>query len=168
MRVDAIVAFVGGVFLSACAPSLRHPPYVGQPSAALEAVDRPPPPARVEIVPARPSPEAVWIDGEWLWRRGRWAWLPGRWVLAPAGTSFAPWAFVRGADGKLWYAPGSWRDANGAVVDPPTPIALGLVEAGAVVDADGRPETTGPILRERPKESPAQDTAPSTPPKELP
>ncbi|MGH7298409.1 MAG: hypothetical protein ACRELB_25945, partial [Polyangiaceae bacterium] len=147
--------------LAACAPGLPHPVYAPQPTAALEPVDRPPPPARVEIVPGRPSHQAVWIDGEWMWRRASWAWLPGRWVVPPAGASFSAWAFVRRADGTLWYAPGVWRDATGAVMAAPAPLALADVEAGAVVDADGSVESTGPILRARAR--PAASEAPPLP-----
>ena len=55
--------------LVACSARLPHPPYAEQPTSALESVGYPPPPARVEIVPSRPSPRAVWVDGEWAWNR---------------------------------------------------------------------------------------------------
>jgi hypothetical protein len=110
-----------------------------------------PPPARVEVLPAAPGPTAVWMDGEWIWRRAQWAWLPGRWVEPPGGALFSPWVFVRGADGHLWYAPGEWRKADGSPVDPPPALAIASVEMTAVVNAGGETETTGPILRARPK-----------------
>ena len=90
-----------------------------------------PPPARVEMVPARPDPHAVWIDGEWLWRRARWAWLAGRWVVPVEGTAFSRWVFVRGADGRLWYASGEWRDASQAPIAAPRPLAIATVEETA-------------------------------------
>jgi hypothetical protein len=158
------VALATSSAMLACAPSLPHPAYVPQPTGALVEVDQPPPPARVEIVPQRPAPSAVWVDGEWIWRRGRWAWLTGRWVLAPAGTTFSAWVFVRGTDGKLWYAPGAWRDASGAAIDPPRALSLASVEAGAVVDADGTTETTGPILHDRPHAEGAAHPEPTQPP----
>jgi hypothetical protein len=142
-----------------CVAHVPHPPFVAQPESALLPVDAPPPPARVELVPDTPSPSAVWVDGEWVWKRGRWAWLPGRWVAAPAGHSFSPWVFVRGADGRLWYAPGVWRDTTGAPVDPPSALAVAAVETGVVVTADGTTLVTGPNVRDRPK-----STAPSPAP----
>jgi hypothetical protein len=35
-----------------------------------------------EVVPERPSPDYVWVDGNWSWQ-GRWVWSPGRWVWQP-------------------------------------------------------------------------------------
>ncbi len=127
--------------------SLPRATYMPQATSALVAVAAPPPPARVELVPANPSPGAVWIDGEWIWRRERWAWMPGRWVEAPPGSTFAPWVFVRAIDGGLWYAPGAWHDAKGAPVDAPVALSVATVEGGAVVDAEGTPGTTGPNVR---------------------
>jgi hypothetical protein len=146
MRVSAAVWLA---VATACGSPLTHPPYAPQPGFALQEVQLPPPPARVEAVPARPAEGAVWIDGEWVWRRARWAWLAGRWVQAPQGAAFSPWAFVRGADGRLWYAPGTWRDAAGAPVSAPAALARASVEGGAVVDAEGKIAPTGPILMDR-------------------
>jgi hypothetical protein len=165
-----VVVVLGSALACGCAHSLPHPPYSAQPTSALVEVTRPFPPARVEVVPAQPHEGATWIDGEWIWRRGRWAWLAGRWVMAPAGETFSPPVFVRGPDGRLWYAPGEWRDERQAVVDPPAPLVIASVEAGVVVNADGRPEPTGPILHDRPHDSAETDKPAGTspPPSEPP
>lgn len=89
----------------------------------------------------------MWVDGEWIWRRGLWAWMPGRWVEAPAGARYAPWEFVRAVDGRLWYAAGVWRDAQGTAITAPVPLGVASVEAGEVVTAEGSTATTGPTLR---------------------
>jgi hypothetical protein len=151
MRVASIISSALLFACTACASSFPRPPCSPQPTSALVEVALPPPPARVELVPARPSASALWIDGEWTWRRGRWAWLVGRWVDAPAAETFSPWVFVRAPDGTLFYAPGVWRDARGGPVDPPATLAIATVESGEVVDADGTAEVTGPTLRERPR-----------------
>jgi hypothetical protein len=138
------------VLAAACGERIRRPEFSPQPTEALIEVGEPPPPARVEVLPARPTVTAVWIDGEWLWRRGRWAWLSGRWCDAPPGASFSPWVFARGADGRLWYAPGVWRNTSGAPIDPPTALAYASVQSEAVTNANGSIETTGPTQRDRP------------------
>jgi hypothetical protein len=114
------------------------------------AVDVPPPPGRVETIPQQPV-GAVWVDGEWSWRRLRWAWSPGRWVAAPPGSTFSPWAFTRGPDGSLWYAPGTWHDAKGAAIDAPAAISVAQADTVEVVNASGDVESTGPTLRSRPR-----------------
>jgi hypothetical protein len=143
MRIHAALA----IFALACSHTLAHPPYTPQPQTALVEVGTPPPPGRVEAVPGRPSESAVWIDGEWLWRRGRWAWLPGRWVEALATATYSPWVFVRGPDGRLWYAPGVWRNASGSPAEAPRPLAIASVASTEVVNASGSTESTGPTVK---------------------
>jgi hypothetical protein len=138
---------IGGSLLVACAGRFPRPPYSPQPTSALTELSAPPPPARVEAVPPRPKSTAVWIDGEWNWRRGRWSWLPGRWVEPPPDETYSPWVVVRGLDGKLWMASGTWRDAKGNPVDEPPPLALGAVDTGQVVNASGSIEPTGRTLK---------------------
>jgi hypothetical protein len=131
----------------ACSSTIPHPPYAPQPQSALVEVDAPPPPGRVEALPPRPSRSAIWVDGEWVWRRMRWSWLPGRWLEAPADAFFAPWAFVRGPDGRLWYAAGAWRDGKGSPVAAPRPLAIAVVSSVDVVNASGDTASTGPTVR---------------------
>jgi WXXGXW repeat (2 copies) len=126
---------------------LPRPPYSAQPTSALVELRVPPPPARVEAVPALPKAGAVWIDGEWTLRRARWAWIPGRWVLPPEAETFSPWVVVRGKDGRLWQAPGTWRDAHGKAIDGPTPLAVAGVDSSQVVNANGETEPTGRTLK---------------------
>jgi hypothetical protein len=163
LRLAVAVVLLGLAATGAsCSLQIRHPPYVAQPQSALQEVDESPPPARVEILPPVPSPQAVWVDGEWMWRRERWAWLPGRWVDLPPGIAFSPWVFLRGPDGRLWYAPGVWRDISlRTPVDPPGALATASVETGVVVTAEGATEVTGPSIRQRPR--PASSAAPPAP-----
>jgi WXXGXW repeat (2 copies) len=133
--------------MAACSRTLPHPAYTTQPSSALIEVTSPPPPGRIERIPAAPWASAVWVDGEWAWRRNRWAWRPGAWVEPPPGAHFAPWAFVRGPDGRLWIAPGTWRDAKGAALDLPVPLMSADVEPTQVVNASGAVELVGRTLR---------------------
>jgi hypothetical protein len=146
MRIAVILACAAIAAMPACARKIPLPRFVPQPSSALVEVEAAAPPARVEILPNRPSRSAVWIDGEWTKRNGRWAWLRGRWVNLPPHASFSPSVFVRGSDGRMWYAPGTWRDDRGAPVEPPPVLAYASAESGPVTAADGSTPATGPTV----------------------
>lgn len=169
MRHAAAFAGFCAATLVACGGRFPHPPYSGQPTSALVELRLPVPPARVETIPPRPKDQdAVWIDGEWTLRRGRWSWLPGRWVKPPPGETYSPWVVVRGRDGRLWHAPGTWRDAHGAPADEPPAIAIAAVESQPIVSASGEIEVTGRTLRSSGRTSPAATPAPATNPAPAP
>jgi len=68
-------------------------------------VSEPPPPAPAETIVAAPSPDYVWMDGEWIWN-GRWVWVGGHWGYAP--YPHAVW--IRG----YWvHGPYGWRREPG-------------------------------------------------------
>jgi hypothetical protein len=127
-----------------CGSPLPEPPVAPQPESAYVPVPFPPPPARPEYLPKRPSPTAVWVDGEWQWMRRRWTWVYGRWVEPPAGVSFARSSWRRDSSGQLHYAPGRWRDSDGAVVAEPRPLALANADEGDVIEDVGIVEDVGP------------------------
>jgi hypothetical protein len=70
----------------------------------------PDPPADVvEVVPAQPGPEFVWIGGHYRWDGGAYAWISGHWGQAPAG--YHEWVaghWVRSEHRWLWVE-GHWR-----------------------------------------------------------
>jgi hypothetical protein len=133
--------------LSSCSSPVPGPRYTGQPTSALVEVDFPPPPARVEFVPPQPAGDAVWVRGEWLWDGRRWAWKPGGWSVPPEGVAYAKWVLVRRADGRLFFAPGTWRNAAGQEVRGPEPISVARARSSAVVNPEGETEPTGPDVR---------------------
>src|SRR6185312_10018059 len=102
-----------------CGASLPQPARAPQPANAFVDVPYPPPAGRVEVLPARPSPDAVWIDGQWIWDGANWAWDDGGWAVPPEGARYARSEVRRLADGRLEFAPGSWRDATGREIPPP-------------------------------------------------
>jgi hypothetical protein len=66
-----------------------------------------PPVARVEVIPAAPSPRHFWIHGYYGWNGSAHYWVPGRYeVIRPGyGWSEARWVGV----GQRWhYYPGRW------------------------------------------------------------
>jgi hypothetical protein len=149
MRRGSLVALLPALVLAsvvACGEKrLPGPRLVGHPTSALVEVPYPPPPARIEAVPKAPTETAVWIDGEWMWQGKHWVWKAGRWVEPPRHAAFAPWTTVRDANGTLYFAAGTWRDATGAEVPEPAPIASARPHRGTVVNAEGEEVPPSPI-----------------------
>jgi hypothetical protein len=137
---------VASSVFAACSTRVPHPSYTAQPTSALVEVDYPPPPARVEFVPNRPTDDAAWVNGEWTWTGHKWGWKPGGWVVPPEGAQYAKLTLVRRGDGRLFAAPGTWRDADGGEVNAPEPIQTSSGRSSSVVDPEGdRAPTAGDL-----------------------
>jgi len=121
-------SLVLGVLCAGCRGSLPQPAAAPQPDNAFVRVPYPPPPARVETAPKRPTAAALWVDGQWSWD-GQWTWMPGGWVIPPPGGRLARWALRLEASGRLEFAPASWRDASGRELPPARVVAAALGEA---------------------------------------
>jgi hypothetical protein len=75
----------------------------------------PPPPPRVEVVPAA-RPGYLWTPGYWAWRGNRHVWVNGNWVRARRGYVYTQPTWVQ--EGDRWrLRPGAWgrgdRDGDG-------------------------------------------------------
>lgn len=124
--------------LLACGASRTpEPSFVAHPTSALVEVPYPPPPARVEVVPAQARKDAVWLDGEWVWQGRTWAWRTGRWVVPPSGAAYAPWTTVRSDGGILYAAEGRFRRRDGTEVEPTLVLTSGRARGGPVVTPEG-------------------------------
>jgi len=144
VQLRVLIAAGALLLLAACGSSLPEPASVSHPRTAYEPVLYPPPPARVELVPPKPRPGAVWIDGEWVWDGRRWGWQPGRWVMPIPGVAFARWCALREADGTLFIAKGAFFNARGEEVPSPPALAIARAGTGSVVNAEGELEKTRP------------------------
>lgn len=74
-------------------------------TTSTAAAQAPPP----GTVVAAPSPEYVWVDGQWTWNGGTWVWVGAHWVLPPYPRALwvgAHWE--RGPYGWHWVG-GHWR-----------------------------------------------------------
>jgi hypothetical protein len=131
------VAMACSLALGACGRPIPVPASAPQPDEAFVRVPYPPPPARVEQLPARPKQESVWLDGQWLWDGERWTWSPGGWVAPPRGGVFARWELRLNADGRLEFAQATWRDAAGHELPP----------ASVLAEAIGQGASPGPSAR---------------------
>jgi hypothetical protein len=119
--MKAFVNAVASVLLVALLPGCRSAggaflgAVVGS-SIVTAAVlsSRPPPPARVEYVPA-PTPGYVWQPGYWALEDNQWVWTPGRWIPRHPGYAWAPAHWVEDPAGRWRLIPGQW------LPDPPPP-----------------------------------------------
>jgi len=147
-RALSIAVGLAGLFgaMSSCAGRLPEPQALDQPGSAFQAVPYPPPPGKVEYVPARPSSRALWTSGQWRWTGGEWIWEHGGWFDVPDGIRFARWATKRDATGILLFAPSSWRDARG--VEVPRPTLLARAAAGPETMATDESEAAEGDLHE--------------------
>ena len=98
--------FVHAMFISVTL-LLGVPAAFGQVSVGIQIGA--PPPARVVVVPARPAPDYVWIEGYWYPVSGHYRWHAGYWTLPPYGG--AHWVAPRHEGGR--YYVGYWDGDHG-------------------------------------------------------
>lgn len=104
----------------------------GTNASARVEVPYPPPPARVELIPAQRDPAQVWVDGQWDWNLDDWVWRGGEWTTPPSEDAyFTPWTTVRAKDGRLYFVAATWRSASG---DPIGGGSLGCARAPSPVE----------------------------------
>lgn len=58
--------------------------------------------------PAAPSPNHIWISGDWYWTGGRYQWREGHWDRPRAGYAWRDGRWQNGRGGYKW-VPGGWR-----------------------------------------------------------
>ncbi|NUP05226.1 MAG: BcpO-related WXXGXW repeat protein [Polyangiaceae bacterium] len=100
-----------------CSAGLPAPPTGPVQKRDMIEVPYPPPPARVEDVPAPKRVGDVWIDGQWDWDGRRWRWQAGAWVSPPPNAYFTPWTTERRDNGRLYFARAAWHHRDGRVLD---------------------------------------------------
>lgn len=57
--------------------------------------------------PPRPSPNHIWVSGNWVWRGGRYVWEEGYWTLPRSRAHYVEGYWSHGRKGWLWH-PGHW------------------------------------------------------------
>src|SRR5271157_1718368 len=81
---------------------------LGQVSVGIR-IGPPPPPRVVRVLPPRPGPEFIWVDGYWYVVGNRYRWHAGYWTRPP--YEGAHWVGPR-HDGVQFYA-GYWDGDRG-------------------------------------------------------
>jgi hypothetical protein len=81
------------------------------PPAAEVVVGGAPPdaPAYVDVVPASPGVDFVWIPGAWFWAGGRWEWQRGRWDRPPRRGMVWVGHHYEYRGGRHVFVEGHWR-----------------------------------------------------------
>ena len=59
----------------------------------------------------RPSPNHIWIDGDWVISHGQYTYRPGYWMIQNRGQAFVPGHWERVHRGWYW-VPGYWTRIN--------------------------------------------------------
>ncbi len=91
--------------------------YVNVPGIEVRSA---PPPMRVEVQPARPSPGHLWIAGHWAWRGNQHVWMGGHWAVPPgAGYVWQPARWAPNERGGYRFYEGHWRYST-----PPAPTVV--------------------------------------------
>jgi hypothetical protein len=117
MRAFGLTCVALALGVAGCRGGLPRPSSGPVPVDSMIEVPYPPPPARVEEVPAQKAAGDVWIDGQWDWDGRMWRWIPGAWVTPRKGAYFTNWTTRRERDGSLHFARATWRDATGRALD---------------------------------------------------
>lgn len=109
--LPAVLALAAAASLSSCVVRARrvHEGTVvhTEPQAEVVVTEEPPP-ARVEVIPAAPSVNHVWVGGYWTREGSAWVWMPGVYVVRPVHrTHWEPGHWV--VRGRNWvWVPGHW------------------------------------------------------------
>lgn len=116
-RLAAWFTLVAGAACSRSVPLVAHGPHPASGGVEPVAVDSPPPPVKVQIIPPAPRHDCRWADGEWAWRSGEWRWQEGAWLSPSPHCFFADAVFVwlparTAPTGLLYYTRSQWYDAR--------------------------------------------------------
>ena len=96
---NKMLAIAGGLFLSASLAA----------GAQIAVRIGPPPPHRVEVIPARPHAGWVWQPGFHRWDGARYVWVGGHCAEPPyRGAVWVRGHWRRGPGGYVWVE-GHWR-----------------------------------------------------------
>ncbi|HVP58610.1 MAG TPA: hypothetical protein VMU02_10970 [bacterium] len=89
-----VIAAIAAILLNSCAPARVY-------------VRAAPPAPRQEVIPPRPGPAAIWMDGQWAWNGHEYVWISGHWETRPRGTTWVPGHWARTRRGWV-YVDGRW------------------------------------------------------------
>jgi len=105
----AAVAPAGTVAQAPGQATANLPPATASQSTAAAVAPTAPPAPQVEVVPAVPGPDYIWVPGYWGWNGRVWVWVGGRWSVRPwHGAVWVGGHWGRHGRGYVWVG-GRWR-----------------------------------------------------------
>jgi hypothetical protein len=99
------VAGLASLYATGCATEERVVIHHTRPAPVQ--VREAPPPEQVEVVPAAPRADYIWIKGNWHWNGARWVWIAGHYEAQRVGARWVP-AHYETRGGTYFYVPGHW------------------------------------------------------------
>jgi hypothetical protein len=81
------------------------------------------PPPQQEVITTAPSPQYVWVPGQWDRTPDKWSWSTGKWVQPPFGNAYWVPGYWKHNGGQYVWHPAHWAAANqGVIVNKPVTI----------------------------------------------
>jgi WXXGXW repeat (2 copies) len=81
------------------------------------------PPAQQEVITASPSPQYVWVSGQWERTPDNWSWNAGSWVQPPFSNAYWVLGYWKHHGGQYVWQPAHWGAApQGVVVNKPIAV----------------------------------------------
>jgi len=81
------------------------------------------PPRQQEVITTAPSPQYVWIPGQWERTPDNWSWSGGKWVQPPFSNAYWVSGYWKHHSGKYMWQPAHWAAAGqGVVVQKPVTL----------------------------------------------
>ncbi len=96
------------------------------------------PPRQQELITAEPSPQHVWVSGQWERTPDSWAWSAGKWIRPPFSNAYWVPGYWKHRSGQYVWQSAHWGVANQGVVVT-KPVAVPPVYAEVQPAAPTRP-----------------------------
>jgi hypothetical protein len=82
-----------------------------------------PPTRQQEVITVAPSPQYVWVAGQWEKTPDNWTWTAGRWVQPPFGNAYWTPGYWKHHGGRYVWQAGHWAAASqGVLVAKPVTV----------------------------------------------
>lgn len=96
---------------------------VSEPAPVVSTTYVPVPAAQQEVITTAPSPQYVWVAGQWERTPDNWSWNAGKWVQPPFGNAYwVPGYWKHHCGRYVWQAAHWAASAQGVLVAKPVTV----------------------------------------------